>query len=210
MANSLVPEIESAMQRISAITEGQAHNSVSAISGAMAGIASLRDVQDKALASSVRLGARFDAIASSFKKLIVSLQFHDITRQQVEHVVEVLRRLSVEPESVAHSGDISRDRRRAATLTLQSLQLADAGEKFAVSVASVTRSLDDIAANVFQLAAESGTLAGSSEDEKVSFFLQIEKGCAAVLGSLAHFAKAECTGLSERSSTWRSRCIVWR
>jgi len=189
LANSLVSKIERAMQVISATTEEQAEDSVSAVAGAMAGITSLREVQDAALASSVRLGSRFDAISGSFKKLIVSLQFHDITRQQVEHVIEVLRRLRVEYEE--QSGGVPANRHRAAaTLALQSLQLADAGKKFSISVASVQRSLDDIAANVLQLAAESGNLTGVSEDRKASFFLQIEKGCAAVLGSLDNYSKA--------------------
>jgi methyl-accepting chemotaxis protein len=189
-AAQLLPPIESAMQDILTIEEGQARDLPSVISGVSASLASFRDRQDKAHESSVRLGAGYEAISTAFKKLIVSIQFHDITRQQVEHVVDVLRRLCAESES--DNGNPSRDRRGAlAALALQSMQLADAGEKFAASVESVASSLDDIANRVLEMADESLTLSGLSEDEKDSFFLEMERGCTAILAALGDCAEAE-------------------
>jgi len=108
----------------------------------------------------------------------------------VEHVIEVLRRLCA--ESAGSAGGPSRDPRGGArVLALQSLQLADAGEKFAASAASVAGNLDDIAARVLEMAAESQTLSGSSAEEKDAFFLQMERGCTFVMDSLSHCASAE-------------------
>lgn len=160
------------------------------ISGVLASIASFHRKQDGAHEISVRLVERYDAISKAFGKLIFSIQFHDITRQQVEHVVEVLRRLC--DESKAEGGGPSRDRRGvAAILSLQSLQLADAGEKFAASVASIAENLQDIATLVLDLADESRSLAGVSKDEKSSFFLQMEAGCTAILANLRGCAGAD-------------------
>jgi hypothetical protein len=190
IADSLLPPIESAIQRISAIEEGQAKDLPAVISGALASLASLRKIQDTAHDSSVRLGARYHATSEAFNKLIVSIQFHDITRQQVEHVIEVLRRLCSESEGKG-STIVCDQRGAAAVLNLQSLQLADAGEKFAASVASVTHNLDDIATHVLEMADESRRLSGISRDEKDSFLLELEGGCTAILASLTHYADAE-------------------
>jgi methyl-accepting chemotaxis protein len=147
-------------------------------------------MEDTATDSSARLGDRYQTVSDAFKKLIVSIQFHDITRQQVEHVIEALRRLCSESE--AEDSATAHDQRGAASvLALQSLQLADAGEKFAASVASVAQSLDDIAANVIQMADESRTLSGVSNDETHSFLLDMERACTAILVSLTHHDKAE-------------------
>ena len=189
----LIPSIETALRNISGIEGGEAKDLPLVISGIMASLSSFRsfrDMQDRAQASSLRLGAQYAAILGAFKKLIVSIQFHDLTRQQVEHVIEVLRRLCA--ESAGSGGGRPCDPRAAAgILALQSLQLAHAGEKFAASAASVAGNLDDIATRVLKMAAESQTLSGSSEDEKNAFFLQMERGCTFVLDSLSHCASAE-------------------
>jgi hypothetical protein len=145
----------------------------------MASLSAFREIQNRAQDSSARLRAEYEAISDAFKKLIVSIQFHDITRQQVEHVIEALRRVHCTSEG--ETGSLSRDRRgAAAVLILQSSQLADAGEKFAASVASVAHNLDDIATWVREMADESRMLSGLSEDEKNSLFLQMGEVPASV------------------------------
>lgn len=186
----MIPTIESALQNVSALEDGQAKNLPAVISRVRAGLSSFQDVQSTAHDSAVRLGAEYEAISDAFKRLIVSIQFHDITRQQVEHVVNMLRRLC--SESVEGNGSISTDRGDiAAIVTLQSSQLADAAEKFAASVASIALSLDDIATHVLEMAEESRKLSGLSADEHDSFFLQMEQACTAILASLSLCAKTE-------------------
>jgi len=185
----LIPPIENALRSVGALEEGQAKDLPSLISGVERNLAAFGGIQKQALDSSVRLAARYAVISDAFKKLIVSIQFHDLTRQQVEHVIEALRRLSA--ESVEENG-ISRSRcDPAAVLPLQSMQLADAGAKFAASAASLVQTMDDIAAHVLEMAGESRTLSGLSEEDGKSFFLQMERGCAAILASLSHCAAAE-------------------
>ncbi|MGA3024821.1 MAG: hypothetical protein ABSF98_08645 [Bryobacteraceae bacterium] len=186
----LIPPIESAMQDISALEEEQVRDLPSVISGLLASLSSFRDMQAMVRDSSVRLGSGHDAISGAFRRLIVSLQFHDITRQQVEHVIEALRRLR--SESAGEKGALSRDQPdTAAVLALQSRQLADAGAKFAASAASVAHNLDEIALHVAEMADESRTLSGLSESKKNSFFLEMEQACTVILDSLSHFADAD-------------------
>ena len=197
IADSLILPIESAMREISALEAGQMKDLPALISGTLASLSSFREVQDKAHESSDRLGAQYGNISDAFKKLIVSIQLHDITRQQVEHVIEVLRRLSSESGKV--DGNPSRHPRGfSAVLALQSAQLADADKKFRASVESVERNLDSIAKHVLEMADESRALSGIREDGKGSFFLPMEQDCGAILVSLGDTANAESATRSTR------------
>ncbi|MGO9897174.1 MAG: hypothetical protein ACLPX8_23530, partial [Bryobacteraceae bacterium] len=125
-ASQLIPPIESVLISSAALEKRQTNDLPAMISEVLAQLASFADMQKRALASSVRMRSQYGAISDAFKKLVVSIQFHDITRQQVEHVIEILRRLS--PDSEGQEGGISRDpQSAAAVLALQSSQLADAG-----------------------------------------------------------------------------------
>jgi len=212
------------MREASVIQTRHAKDLPALISGTLASLLSFRDMQDKAHDSSVRLGSEYGAISDSFKKLIVSIQFHDITRQQVEHVIEVLQRLSSESGDEGRSTS-RRSRGVSAVLALQSAQLADAGEKFATSVLSVERNLEDIAGHVLEMVDESRALSGLRKDEKGSFFLPMEQDCRAILTRLGDTANAEaatrvikmawrrtsgeCASPFKRSSKLSPRCAKW-
>ncbi len=116
MAASLILPIEGALRDIRSLEEAQSR----VISEVQTNLASFRDIQERAHNSVLRLRAQSDAISGAFMKVVVSIQFHDITRQQVEHVVNILGRLA------ETSGN---QRGSTAVLTLQSSQLADAGRE---------------------------------------------------------------------------------
>ena len=208
-ATRLLPPIEKALKRVSGQQQGQAKELPRLIAEVLASLASFDEMRNRAHSSSVRLGARYAAISDEFTKLIVSIQFQDITRQQIEHVIEALRKLG--SEEAEAGGTVSHDRRNfAAILALQSSQMADAGAKFASSVASVTGSLDVLVKHVQDMAGECQALTGHAEDDGNSFFLQMERGCAAILISLGECAEAaDATiatggGLSETTEQMRN------
>jgi hypothetical protein len=144
---------------------------------------SIREVQQKAQESSARLRSQYAAISSSFNKLIVSIQFHDITRQQIEHVIEVLELFSIQGE--ADGFDISGyPPGMSRVLGLQSAQLADAAQKFASSVVVVERSLGEIADHVIAMSGESRMLSGMSQGVEGSIFLSMEQDFCMILTGL--------------------------
>ena len=179
-AAELIPPIESLLREISALEEERTHDLPGVISGVLANLELFRDIRQRTRDASIRLAGRYDAIASGFDNLVVSIQFHDITRQQVEHAVAVLRRL-ISPAAPD----------TAAVLMLQSSQLADADRKFSASAASIARNLERIAGGVREMAAESQTLSGLSADQKDCFFLELERGLSAILTSFSGCAEAE-------------------
>jgi hypothetical protein len=182
----LIPPIESVIGNIAALEEKQVRD----LSGAFANLSAFRDIQSRARDSSARLGARYEAISAAFRKLIVSIQFHDMTRQQVEHVIAIRRRLCLAGEAEG-AGDSGLRGVAAAVLALQSSQLADAAEKFAASAASVAQNLEDIAAHIAEMADKSRTLSGVSKDEGNTYFLQMERGCMDILLHLKQLAGAD-------------------
>ena len=186
----LLPPLEDAMQIVARLESGEAMDLPVVISAVLTNLASFGDKQRQVRESSIRLGAWYDSISTAFKQLIVSIQFHDITRQQVQHVIDTLRR--VFSESPDGDGGASRASAAAAVL-LQSRQLADAGEKFAASVA---HNMDEIAQHVREMAAESRLLSGLSEDETHCFLLEMEKLSTAILASLSH-----CSSMQHSAQT---------
>jgi methyl-accepting chemotaxis protein len=188
-AAQLIAPIESVLQTVSALGDGAARDLPRVIAEVLASLRSFRDMQNRTRDASLRLGARYGAIQEAFNQLIVSIQFHDITRQQVEHVIEALRRLSAESRRDGNTGQDGWD--TGAVLAVQSRQLSDAGEKFAASAAALRHSLEQIAAHILEMAGESRSLAGLSEDSRNSFFRDMERGCTAILSGLGVCAGTE-------------------
>ena len=202
-AARLIPPIEAVLQGVSAHLEGSAKDLPRVLAEVLAELEEFRAMQNRTREATLRLEARYSAISEAFNDLIVSIQFHDITRQQVEHVSEALGRLC--PASGAADGAASRDHTDpVAVLALQSMQLADAGGKFAASVASLEHSLNQIASNVLDMAGESQALSGLSGDAKNSFFLEMERKCTEIrtaLGGCAGTERAAQTASTELSET---------
>ena len=182
----LISPIENAMESIAALDERQVRD----LSVAFDNLSSFQDIQSRARDSSARLKARCEEISNAFRKLIVSIQFHDMTRQLVEHVIGVLRRLCSESED---ANGRSADARRvtAAVLALQSSQLDDAAMKFASSVGSIVHFLGEVAFLIGEMVDESQTLSGGSKDGENTYFLQMERGCTSILDNIRLLADAD-------------------
>ena len=206
-AAELIPGIEGALEEVSALQEGQSKNLPRVISQVADSLSAFQEMQREAHDASLRLSAAYGEISEAFKRLIVSMQFNDITRQQVEHVIDVLRHFGTgtkeeDGNSLLESGGA------AGALELQSAQLANAGNKFSTSVASIAGSLDEISAHVVQMVEEGGALSGLSG--KSSALRQMERGCSAILSNLNQCAGADAAtrktsdGLSEKIGRMRA------
>ncbi len=197
----LVGRIERALETASKLEAGQAQDLGSVVSKIQASLASFRELQNHAHDSAARLAKRYEGVTESLQAMVMSIQFHDITRQQIEHVVEALGGLI--PKSGASRGDALDSRTTRAVVSLQLLQLADATQKFTGSVTSIETGLGNISSHICGMADESRTLSGLSADDSNSFFLELEQGCGAILATLTRCASGEASareatgGLSE-------------
>ena len=159
-------------------------------------------LKDAAGASS-KLAAELDSVTKDLSAITTSIQFHDITRQQVEHVIEALTRLSGDTPagSLSPSG---------ATLTqLQKAQLESAASSFSNSTRRIDRELEDITARVAGMAAASKVILGSGQDQRDTFLSDMQHrfeevlrivGESLALEDAAGRIAAELDGLSRQLS----------
>jgi len=182
--------MRSALTRVTDLRASELKELPSLIAEVMTSLASLEDRHRRASEASLRQAAEYAEVSAAIEDLITAIQFHDITRQQVEHVAEALRRLRAELP------DGGRNRFHAppevrAVLTLQSSQLSSAEQVFARSAAAIQRDLDSIAGRVRNMAEAGQALLGFSAEERDSFFLRMEGRFTAILRVVGTCAAAE-------------------
>ena len=149
-----------------------------------------------ALQASGRQAAEYTAVSEAIDDLVGSIQFHDITRQQVEHVVEALRSLRSRGTNRPGNEAASPLETRA-ILTLQSSQLAEASRLFSESIDHIERDLGGIAGRLQNASESVRALTGVSGDAQGSFFQKMETQLSTVLKTLGTCTAAQ----SEMDST---------
>lgn len=153
-------------------------------------LAAFRLRQQEASATSLRLAEEFTAFSETINGLVEALQFHDITRQQVEHVVESLEHLI----SDSHHGGPTEcpSPEGVAVMDLQRHQLLGAAKTFEASVQRVNKELMQVAALGRKMEAETKTLLGLvTEDQQSSFFRRMERSFSGVLAAVASCAAVD-------------------
>jgi hypothetical protein len=170
-ASSLLHQnVQSALAKISGLRDQELMELPAIIVEVRTSLESLEDRHRRAIEASLHQAAEYKELSAAIEDLITAIQFHDITRQQIEHVAEALTRIRAGfPEG--HSAAPPKAR---AVLTLQSSQLANAEQIFASSVGRIERDLDSIGGRVREMAKAGKTLLGLSADEQGCFLLQME------------------------------------
>jgi methyl-accepting chemotaxis protein len=172
--------VQSAIARITVTRESAMRELPALLAEATAGMASLEENDQRAREVSLRQADEYKEVSIAFEDLVGALQFHDITRQKIEHVADALRRLGCAAGPDA-----------GAALRLQSAQLSDAERVFDASIDRIEQDLDAIARRIAGMAAESANLLGPSSDDRTSFFLSMEGRFAAILRILDNCIRAE-------------------
>jgi hypothetical protein len=153
----------------------------------------LRERRGRAADTSRAMAARYGAVRREIGELVMSLQVHDITRQQVEHAATALGR--TEEASSARSAALL-----ARVCALQRAQLDHAKESFLAGVARVRESLAGISRNVSGMAAEGTDVLGGEAEKEDSFLAEMEQGLAGIRAALAECAESR-HGLSTVAET---------
>jgi hypothetical protein len=142
----------------------------------------------EAVESSALQATQYTAVCDAVDDLVRSVQFHDITRQQIEHVIDALRILLSARAGVRKVPRALPPDTRA-VLIMQSSQLSAAAQIFASSLEHIQCDLESIAVRVQDMAETSRALMGISENDQSSFFLQMEDHFTVILKMLD-----TCTG----------------
>jgi methyl-accepting chemotaxis protein len=141
-------------------------------------LASLERLQDTRRASadmSQNLSVRYQAISRSIGDIVASLQYHDITRQRVEHSVKALAKVEQTLASPAQAAQ-QRDLVEAiAIVRIQSAQLNHTNEDLKKAVHKIQESLNSLIREINEIVSKTQDLSGQSDQSCESFLGDIEK-----------------------------------
>lgn len=140
-------------------------------------------LQERAGRISSNLDERTRAIVSDIGEVVSSVQFHDITRQQVEHVSQVLS------EAASMIREDSMDRREIAgwledVCSLEERQLASASGEFSQAMSRIRESLSGIAAKVEGLEAEASSITAADGSDGSTMLERIRQRVEGLVGPM--------------------------
>ncbi|WP_298266658.1 methyl-accepting chemotaxis protein [Geobacter sp.] len=186
---SLAAMIEATLARVTALEAEQRSNARLILDRTRESLATLTTVHGRCSAAAGSVAACSSEIAASIATVVTSLQFHDITRQQIEHVKEALDDMrgllaasAVAPDLAA--GEV------ADVCELQEAQLDHAREELVAAVARVVENLRDIARKETLMSDETRVMAGSADQAGSSLFADMESGMVQVAEVLSESARA--------------------
>lgn len=163
--------VQRATQKGSELRATQLKEMPQLIASVLASLESFEERRRLAVEVSGRQAAEYAAVCEAIDDLVGSIQFHDITRQQVEHVLEALRQFR---STLRGAGTGYSPLETHTVLTLQSSQLAEAARLFAQSIGRMDRDLESIGRRLESAAQAVREMAGVSTEGGDSFFLKME------------------------------------
>lgn len=123
---------------------------------------------------------RLGGSTADISDIVMSLQFHDITRQQIQHVQSVLESLQTRLHDEANPLD-----RQAAvlgdTLELQDSQISQSRDEFGAAVTTVIESLTALANDENEILSQIAQVAWASDAEGVATMQAIKDGIEAMI-----------------------------
>jgi len=168
-------------------------NALASTSGSLEGLIGVN-------ASCASFGSLISAVSSevsaNISEVVSSMQMHDMTRQQVEHIIEALDHLQVkllnqdklppDPESrrklIIEAGDVCE---------LQSAMLRFASSELCAAVKTIVENLRDVAGKQAMMAAESMATTGSADLGEESFMAAMRRGMGTVTSVLVKCSRAD-------------------
>jgi methyl-accepting chemotaxis protein len=159
------------------------------LDGTRATLASLTQKNESSSQMAQKISDELASVSRNIGEVVASMQFHDITRQQVEHVEEALQGVC------SKLGDENRDVEKVLQETgpvceLQKAQLVNAKEKFTHAVSSIMDNLKGISDNIGTVYNDVKKLAGAEDEASLSFFSRIESGVSSIVSSLKESIEA--------------------
>ncbi|OPY02743.1 MAG: Methyl-accepting chemotaxis protein (MCP) signaling domain protein [Syntrophorhabdus sp. PtaB.Bin047] len=198
---SLMSLTEETLARIVSINEKSRGYISEVLGNIRSSIELLESRHDLSFSAADSMLGRFNATSKQVGEVVMSMQFHDITRQQVEHIRDVLTsmegRLYVSPRGAdddrADVGPVTAELVAEAAIAceLQKAQLSDAEKKFVHAVDAIVENLQGVVKNVFRILDDIQKITGGTDLIASTFLSNIESGTTAVIGRLEDTGRAE-------------------
>ncbi|MCX8111552.1 MAG: hypothetical protein N3D15_09955, partial [Syntrophorhabdaceae bacterium] len=152
-------------------------------------ILSINEKNNYSLAGTQRVSSELISISHNIGELVSSIQFHDITRQQIEHVTQALEGLCKKIDIITDSNEEAsglKDLLEEIYIVcgLQIEQLSDAERKFIRAIENIMDNLNGVSRNTIKLYEEIKKIAGVRKTDTLSFFSNLESGISYISSSL--------------------------
>ncbi|MBS1871699.1 MAG: hypothetical protein JSU00_00695 [Acidobacteria bacterium] len=174
-------DIRAALDRMTQVQQRQLSDLPALARGVMTSLRSFEERRNRAFQASGQMSIRSRAASEATSDVVSLIQFHDITRQQVEHVIEALNEAGA-----AASGSV---------FAIQAAQLRNADQQFQSSVSDIGEKLGAIEAILDEMVSTAkGLFSGAGQDED-GFFLEMERSLTLILERLGGCAEGETARL---------------
>lgn len=131
-----------------------------------------------------RVSGSYEDVNRDVQEIVTSIQYHDITRQQLQHVAEALAVISMDARDFVESYERVSDAKALFVAKegcrLQAAQTRNASGKFVEAVEDIVSRLDSVSRAVSRLTEQTHELAFSGDAGDVSFLDRIGEGLQVV------------------------------
>jgi methyl-accepting chemotaxis protein len=169
----------------------------SSLNSTASSLQELVSVNERCLQFGATVSTISTEVTANISEVVSSLQMHDMTRQQVEHIVEALERLLTD----LHDSDVTAvdENRRQALIVesgdvceLQEAQLRFSSTELYKAVSTIVDNLRDVAYKQSLIADETRTVAGVAETSSGASFVDVmSHGMNAITATLTSCASAD-------------------
>jgi len=197
---ALMTVIDQNLEKIRTFEDRQHQQAGRILHDAVADLNAMREKHLRSTNALKTLSLRWEELNRNIGKVVSSVQFHDITRQRIEHVREALSELIEELQASDGQKNGKRGKSIAGVCTgriahvadtceLQAAQLRHARDEMVSAVVTLIENTRDIVRNVKEMTNETGQLLGVSGMEGHSFFADLEGGLVSLISAVSDYVK---------------------
>lgn len=200
-AKTLEDDLREALATAVTLAARQRHLAGVVIRDMRQGFASLAEMRNECARAALTVSGRSGEMSLEISDVVVSMQFHDITRQQMDHSREALVGLLEDVKScgwqdgrerASHEDGLTGPAAVAAKVCdLQAAQLTHSSDELADAVQRITDNLRRVAAEAANNAARAHDMAGYADAGSRSSVTEIEHGLASVEAAFAENVSAD-------------------
>jgi methyl-accepting chemotaxis protein len=188
-SESITAEIVKALQSVRRNEQLQNQNSKVMLGCILDSLDPLQNKRKASASALNELSSLCQSITRSVSTIVASLQFHDITRQRIEHSSNALREIK---NCSPHEKQLHWEKQladAAGICRLQAAQLSQAREDLSGAVHSLKESLSSLSQEIGQILGETRKIAGASGESGESFLGEIKKGLASLRDDSAEYLR---------------------
>ena len=190
----LEDEVLDALSKVSELRQRQRAQGVKIITNTRRSMNAMAERHQSSSSNARRIAELTRDISLRVGEVVTSMQFHDLTRQQIEHVAvalrDITRRLERESKGLTeHEANVDLHLALSSVCRVQEAQVSSAKEELVGAVQRIKGNLHDIATSTVGIARETADLSGATDEAGSSFLVEMETGMRQVADTLEENAR---------------------